>query len=505
MHASRDGVPIVHHDALLDRTTDGPGPIAARTAAELAAVRVRGREPFPLLEQVLTELPNTRITVELKSGTAVAPVLEVLARTDSWHRVCLGSYHDGWLDRARRLAGPRLCTSLGQASAFGLRSRAWLDALPWPGPQMPGPPVIGQPGPAAAPVRPAHRGRRGPAAGRARVRPGGARVDGERPGRDGRAARSRRRRHALRPTRPVARGAGPARRLDLEGAVRSRRDGRRRRGAVLAWGLWDWGSSAFNAVIGTFVFAVYLTGVVGADLPGPVSANSWLGYTLGAAGLLVALLAPLIGQRADATGHRRRSVGIWTALVVACTAAMFGVQDDHRWFAMGLVLLGLGSICFELASVPYNALLLGVSTPATIGRVSGFGWAMGYLGGIFLLLIVYAGFIAGEGGLAGLPTENGFNIRVVALVAAGWFALFALPLFRWVPEPPRPADGLPGPAGCWPATAPCSATSARCTGGPRTPCTSWPRARSTGTAWPRSSRSAGCSRSPSTASTRPMC
>ncbi|HVH21118.1 MAG TPA: glycerophosphodiester phosphodiesterase [Pseudonocardia sp.] len=143
VHASRDGVPIVHHDALLGRTTDGSGPIAALTAAELAGVRVRGREPLPRLEQVLTELPATRITAELKSGEAVAPVLEVLARTDSWHRVCLGSYHDGWLDRARRLAGPRLCTSLGQASAFGLRSRAWLDGLPWPGPRLPGPPVIG--------------------------------------------------------------------------------------------------------------------------------------------------------------------------------------------------------------------------------------------------------------------------------------------------------------------------------------------------------------------------
>ena len=212
------------------------------------------------------------------------------------------------------------------------------------------------------------------------------------------------------------------------------------RGRIVAWGLWDWGSSAFNAVIGTFVFAVYLTGTVGADLPGPVSANSWLGYTLGASGLLVALLAPVIGLRADQAGHRRRAVGVWTALVVACTAAMFLVQDDHRWFALGLVLLGLGSVCFELASVPYNALLLRVSTPATIGRVSGFGWAMGYLGGIVLLLVVYLGFIAGDGGLAGLPTENGFNIRLVALVAAAWFALFALPLFRWVPEPP-PAAG----------------------------------------------------------------
>jgi glycerophosphoryl diester phosphodiesterase len=143
VHASADGVAFVHHDALLGRTTDGSGPIAERSAAELASVLVRGREPLPRLEQVLTELPDTRITVELKSGAAVAPVLDLLERTGSWHRICLGSYHDGWLDRARRLAGPRLCTSLGQASAFGLRSRAWLDSLPWPAPRLPGPPVMG--------------------------------------------------------------------------------------------------------------------------------------------------------------------------------------------------------------------------------------------------------------------------------------------------------------------------------------------------------------------------
>jgi MFS transporter, UMF1 family len=207
------------------------------------------------------------------------------------------------------------------------------------------------------------------------------------------------------------------------------------RGQVFAWGLWDWGSSAFNAVIGTFVFAVYLTGAVGGDLPGEVSANSWLGYALGASGLLVAVLAPVIGQRADAAGRRKLSVGVWTALVVACTAALYLVRDDSRWFALGLVLLGLGSIFFELASVSYNALLVGVSTPATIGRVSGFGWAMGYLGGIVLLLAVYLGFIVGDGGLLGVPTADGFNIRLVALVAAGWFAVFAVPLFLRVPEP----------------------------------------------------------------------
>jgi glycerophosphoryl diester phosphodiesterase len=143
VHASADGVPVVHHDATLDRTTDGAGLIADLPAAALTEVRVNGREPIPLLEQVLTELPTTRMTIELKSDRVVEPVLALLERTDSWNRVCLGSYHDGRLTRARNAAGARLFTSLAQASAFGLRARAWLDALPRPLSQLPAPPVRG--------------------------------------------------------------------------------------------------------------------------------------------------------------------------------------------------------------------------------------------------------------------------------------------------------------------------------------------------------------------------
>ena len=79
------------------------------------------------------------------------------------------------------------------------------------------------------------------------------------------------------------------------------------RGQVLAWGLWDWGSSAYNTVILTFVFSVYLTDAVGDDLPGPVSANSWLAWSIGLSGLVLALLAPVLGARADAAGRRRRA------------------------------------------------------------------------------------------------------------------------------------------------------------------------------------------------------
>ncbi|SEL63273.1 MFS transporter [Rhodococcus maanshanensis] len=209
---------------------------------------------------------------------------------------------------------------------------------------------------------------------------------------------------------------------------------------VFAWGLWDWGSAAFNAVIVTFVFSVYLTDAVGDDLPGSISASTWLGWSLGASGLLIAVLAPVTGQRSDATGHRRRSLTLLTAAVVVVMAAMFLVEDRYEFLWAGLALLGIGSVLFTLAEVPYSAMLRQVSTPENVGRVSGFGWAMGYFGGIVLLLVCYFGFIAGDGdtrGLLGLSTDGGFNIRMVALVAALWFAAFAIPVLVTVPELPR--------------------------------------------------------------------
>ena len=164
---------------------------------------------------------------------------------------------------------------------------------------------------------------------------------------------------------------------------------------MIAWGVWDWGSAAFNAVILTFVFSVYLTDSVGDDLPGSISANTWLGWSLGHRRLL---------HRGAGAGHRAARGRRWAPQAVARRldradragrwSALFFVKDDYHYLWLGLVLLGLGSIFFEFAAVSYNAMLQQVSTPANIGRVSAFGWSMGYFGGIVLLLICYFGFIA---------------------------------------------------------------------------------------------------------------
>ena len=189
---------------------------------------------------------------------------------------------------------------------------------------------------------------------------------------------------------------------------------------MLAWSLWDWGSAAWNAVITSFVFGPYVVrGVVGDAEPGGLSANTWLGISSAAAGLLIALIAPVTGQRSDAGGRRKRSLAIWTGLVVVIMLALFTVQGRAGYLWIGPGPAGRRGGVPEFAGVSYNAMLPQVSTPETVGRVSGFGWSMGYFGGIVLLLICYVGFIAPDVGWFGVTREGGLNIRTLARVLRG--------------------------------------------------------------------------------------
>ncbi|QDQ98482.1 MFS transporter [Tomitella fengzijianii] len=219
------------------------------------------------------------------------------------------------------------------------------------------------------------------------------------------------------------------------------------RRSVLAWSSWDAGAAAFNAVVFTFVFSVYLTDQVGEDSPGGISSSAWLGWGLGVAGFVLAVTAPIMGGRADARGRRKRSLAVLTLCTITLMVAMFFVRDSEPYFFLGLVLLASASVMAELANVPYYAMLRQVSTPETQGRVSGIGWSAGYVGGVVLLLLVYAGFITGDGdtrGLLGLPSADGMNIRLVVLFAAVWFVAFAVPLFVVVPEVPATETTPPG-------------------------------------------------------------
>ena len=194
---------------------------------------------------------------------------------------------------------------------------------------------------------------------------------------------------------------------------------------VLAWGLWDWGSAAFNAVITTFVFTVYLTSSAFGE---KASNESSLSLGLSIAGAFIALLAPVTGQRSDRAGRTVFWLGAYTMVVVAISAALFLVLPEPGYLWFGIALLGIGNVFFELASVNYNGILSQIATKDRVGAVSGLGWGMGYIGGIVLLLIVYVGFINPEVGWFGVTGENGLNVRVSMIVAAVWFCLSAIPV-----------------------------------------------------------------------------
>jgi UMF1 family MFS transporter len=229
---------------------------------------------------------------------------------------------------------------------------------------------------------------------------------------------------------------------------------------VRSWALWDWGSAAFNAVVTTFVFSTYLASSLFVDdaivdgagtaagdvaLSNALATNATvISWALTIAGVVVALLAPVLGQRSDGSGRRKLWLAVNTALTVAAMAAMFFVLPVPSYIYLGAALLAAGNVFFEFAGVNYNAMLVQVSTPKTLGRVSGFGWGMGYVGGIVLLILLLVLFIQSFGsetgnGLLNVPfgADGGaLDIRFAVLVSALWFGLFALPVLFRVPEIP---------------------------------------------------------------------
>ena len=191
-------------------------------------------------------------------------------------------------------------------------------------------------------------------------------------------------------------------------------------GKVLSWAMWDWGTQPFATVITTFVFAVYITSKSFGEGNTPALA---LSTSTALAGLFVALVAPVLGQNADRTGRAVRNLRWQTWALVVISASLFFVAPDPKWLWPGLILLGVGSIISELAGVNYNSTIEQVASPKNVGRVSGLGWGMGYLGGIVVLLVIYFLLIAPD------TYENGMDVRYGMLICAAWTALFTLPTF----------------------------------------------------------------------------
>lgn len=207
--------------------------------------------------------------------------------------------------------------------------------------------------------------------------------------------------------------------------------------AIFSWCLYDWANSAYPTVVTTFVFGAYFTTAV-AD--SPESGTAAWGYAVGIAGLAVALLSPVLGAIADRGGRRKPWLAVLTLIGVTTTAMLWFTRPDSADIMWALVFVVLSSIAFEFGMVFYNAMLPDLAGPERVGRVSGWGWALGYAGGLTCLVIALFGFVKADTPLFGVSTEDAAHVRAVVLLAAAWFGLFSLPLFLFVPD--RPATGI---------------------------------------------------------------
>ncbi|MHB1317222.1 MAG: MFS transporter [Anaerolineae bacterium] len=194
-----------------------------------------------------------------------------------------------------------------------------------------------------------------------------------------------------------------------------------------AWYLYDFGNSAYAAVVLLAVYAAYFKQTV---VGGAEGSRLW-GIALAVAMVAVALTSPLLGAVADYAGRKKRFLLLFTALAVGATAGLFFVEKGDVALGMGLFILA--EFGYRSAQVFYNALLPDIAHPEEIATISGNGWAIGSAGGIVCLLIILPLIMLFPGALM---------VRISLAITAGFYALAAMPIFLWLPER-RQARRLP--------------------------------------------------------------
>ena len=215
------------------------------------------------------------------------------------------------------------------------------------------------------------------------------------------------------------------------------------RSAVISWIFFDWAAQPYFTLITTFVFAPYFATHIAPDA---ASGQSLWGFATAAAGLMIALMSPVLGAIADASGRRKPWIaGFGAMLVIGSGLMWFGKPGDPGVILPLLLAYGLATIGVEFATVFNNAMMPTLVPPDQIGRLSGTGWATGYVGGILSLILVL-GFLAAspETGrtlfgfvpLFGLDPVTHQGDRISGPLTGIWFVVFVLPMFLLTPDYP---------------------------------------------------------------------
>ena len=217
---------------------------------------------------------------------------------------------------------------------------------------------------------------------------------------------------------------------------------------IWGWFFFDWASQPYNTLLITFIFAPYVKELIG---DGADAQAAW-GFGIGLAGFLIALLAPVLGAISDVSGNRMRWIWFFSLLyVVGAWMIWYAAPGDFNLYAT-LFWFGLGMIGMEFATIFTNSMLPDLGPREEIGRISGNGWAFGYVGGLIalvMMLVLFAENAATGKTLIGIDPIFGLNAaeregtRFVGPLTAIWYAVFMIPFFLYVrdPKPAKPPKG----------------------------------------------------------------
>lgn len=208
---------------------------------------------------------------------------------------------------------------------------------------------------------------------------------------------------------------------------------------MVAWAFYDWASNSYAVIVLTFVFAAYFSRRVAED---PNTGTVQWGVTLGVAGFLVAIGAPLLGAIVDQLGRRKPWILLFTFFAVASTSSLWFVRPSTDYVMFGLVLVALSELGSEYGAVLYNAMLPTLVSEDRLGRWSGWAWSLGYAGGLLCLVVALVFFVQGEMPWFDFDRDAAEHVRATFPLAGAWFFVFAMPLFLFTPDIPRSGKTL---------------------------------------------------------------
>jgi UMF1 family MFS transporter len=204
----------------------------------------------------------------------------------------------------------------------------------------------------------------------------------------------------------------------------------------LSWAIYEWARNPYFTLVLIFIFAPYFANHVVGD---PVTGQVIWGYIQGIVGAIIAVISPVLGAIADASGRRKAWVGAFTVLSIPCVAALW-LASPGGLAPVALIGLALiaASVFLEFAAVFHNAMLPALVSRDRVGSLSGFGFALGNVGGISMLIIVLAAFTIPDVPILGLEKADHEHDRVVGPITAFWLVLFSAPFFLFTPDVPGP-------------------------------------------------------------------